>query len=102
MQGVQSVRAGRAPVAALSIVGALALAGVATWFTFQGPIEAAGACAAGAGLLLLVSGVAVRRERDRLLLFLDSAADRVFDGCLLSAIALALRESDPPAAGAAA
>jgi phosphatidylglycerophosphate synthase len=76
--------------------------GLATWLVLGGWERWAGAAAAGAGLLLLAGGAAAHRQGPPLLAFLDSVADRAFDGCLLSAIALTFREADRPAAATAA
>nr|MDP9342209.1 hypothetical protein [Actinomycetota bacterium] len=75
---------------------------VGCWLVFAGHGRWAGPAAGGAGVLLLAGATLARRGDSSLLAFLDSAADRIFDGCLLSAIALAVREVDPPAAAAAA
>ncbi|HXJ63646.1 MAG TPA: hypothetical protein VNN79_07810 [Actinomycetota bacterium] len=73
--------------AALLIAGgtALVITGAPRW---------AGASAAGAGALLVVTAVRIARDRAPVDLFLDSFTDRAFDGCLLSAIALVLRTAD--------
>ncbi len=88
--------------AALALAGAAALVGVSCWLVFAGHGRWAGPAALGAGALLLAGASVARRAGSHLLVFLDSAADRAFDGCLLSTIALVAREADPPAAAAAA
>ncbi len=80
------VQAARSAV--LALAGTAALVGLASWLVLAGRGRWAGTAAAGAGLLLL----AVAQQ---------AAADRAFDGCILSAIALAVRDVDPPAAAVA-
>src|SRR5437762_13157117 len=87
--------------AALALAGAAALVGVGCWLVFEGHGRWAGPAALGAGILLLGAASVARRAGSSLLSFLDSAADRTFDGCLLSTIALVARDVDPPAAAAA-
>jgi len=88
--------------AALALAGAAALVGGSCWLVFAGRGRWAGPAALGAGVLLLAGAAVARRAGSHLLTFLDSAADRTFDGCLLSTIALTARQVDPPAAAAAA
>src|SRR5436190_20090909 len=90
-----------AHAAALALAVAGALVGASCWLGFAGHGRWAGPAALGAGILLLASASVARRAGSSLLLFLDSAGDRAFDGCLLSTIALAARAVDPPAAAAA-
>jgi hypothetical protein len=87
--------------AALALASGVALVGLGSWLVLAGLGRWAGAAAAGAGALLLAGGALAGRVGSPLFAFLDSLADRAFDGCLLSAIALAVRDVDPPAAGAA-
>jgi phosphatidylglycerophosphate synthase len=87
--------------ATMALAGAAALVGASCWLVFAGHGRWAGPTALGAGVLLLAGGSVARRAGSHLLTFLDSAADRAFDGCLLSTIALAVRDVDPPAAAAA-
>ncbi|MEX0833162.1 MAG: hypothetical protein WD276_04730 [Actinomycetota bacterium] len=83
------------PLVGLLLAGATGLIGAATWLVLADMHLAAGACAAGAGgFLLALSGVrSGATER-----FLDSTVDRVFDGCILGAIAWSTRRSDLAAA----
>src|SRR4051794_36422369 len=74
--------------------GAAVLVGGATALVITGSPRWAGAVAAVAGVLLVVAGARVMRDRAPVDLFLDSVTDRAFDGCLLSAIALVLRTAD--------
>ncbi|MFL5797823.1 MAG: hypothetical protein ACJ77A_07815 [Actinomycetota bacterium] len=78
----------------LVLATAAVLIGGATALVITGSPRWAAAAAAGAGVLLVVSVVRVGREPAPLDLFLDSITDRAFDGCLLSAVALVLRQSD--------
>ncbi len=93
------VQAARSAV--LALAGTAALVGLASWLVLAGRGRWAGTAAAGAGLLLLAVAQQAHRDGSPLLVFLDSAADRAFDGCILSAIALAVRDVDPPAAAVA-
>jgi hypothetical protein len=88
-------------IAALALAGAAALVGLSCWLVFAGHGRLAGPAVLGAGILLLAGAAMARRAGSHFLAFLESAADRAFDGCLLSTIALALRDVDPPAAAAA-
>jgi hypothetical protein len=85
----------------VAVLGAAGLVAVATWLVLSGHEVLAGACATGAAVLLVATAIVARRRADGLLLFMDSVADIAYSGCLLSAIALATREDDAPAAGAA-
>jgi phosphatidylglycerophosphate synthase len=76
------------------LAGAALLVGGSTALVLTGSPRWAGALAAGAGALLAVAGARVMRDRAPLDLFFDSITDRAFDGCLLSAIALVLRQAD--------
>jgi hypothetical protein len=80
--------------ARLAMAPAVVLLGVATWLILTDRTRWAGAAAAGAAALLLFSAVRVRSSGDRVLRFLDTVADRAFDGTLLPAIALDLRHED--------
>jgi phosphatidylglycerophosphate synthase len=84
------------------LAGAAVLVGVATALAITGPPRWSGAVAAVAGLLLVVAGTRVARERAPVDVFLDSITDRAFDGCLLSAVALVLRQADRVTAAIAA
>jgi len=88
--------------ALVALVVAGGLVAAATVAVFLWSERTAGVLAALAGCSLLWGGALATRRRDPLLLFLDSVVDRAFDGCLLSAIALQLRDSDTVAAAAAA
>jgi hypothetical protein len=87
---------------AMPALGAAAvLVALATWLVFAGHEILSGTSAALAGLLLVWSGVVVRRNPSPPLVFADASMSLAFDGCLLAAIALTARVSDPPASGAA-
>jgi hypothetical protein len=77
------------------LVGAVLLVGGATALVLTGSPRWAGGLAAAAGVLLALAGARVMRDRAPVDTFLDSMTDRAFDGCLLSAIALELRQADP-------
>ena len=76
------------------LVAGFALVGVATWLVIDRHTQVAGAVTAGSAALLVFGAVRAQRTADRLLWFLDSLADRVFDGALLAAIAIAMRHTD--------
>jgi hypothetical protein len=78
----------------LLLAGAALLIAGGTALVITGSSRWAGAVTAGAGVLLVASGVRVGRDPAPLDLFLDSITDRAFDGCLLSAVALVLRRAD--------
>ena len=83
------------------LAGAVLLVGGATALVITGSPRWAGGLAAAAGVLLAVAGARVMRDRAPVDQFLDSMTDRAFDGCLLSAIALVLRQADPVTAAIA-
>jgi phosphatidylglycerophosphate synthase len=76
------------------LAGAALLIGGTTALVIVGEPRWAGAAGAAAGVLLAVAGARVLRDRAPLDQFFDSVTDRAFDGCILSAIALVLREAD--------
>ena len=76
------------------LAGAALLVGGATALIILGEPRWAGGLTAAAGVLLAVAGFRVVRDRAPLDEFFDSVTDRAFDGCLLSAIALVLRQGD--------
>lgn len=78
-----------------------ALSGLAAWAVLAGSAVWGGGAAAGAGALLLVGSGEARRSTAPALRFLDAVADRVFDGCILSAVAWSMRPSTPRAAAVA-
>jgi hypothetical protein len=86
----------------MASVAGMLLSGLAAYLVLSGEGRWAGVSAGLAGVALVIGTVAARRRSRPLALFLDSAGDRAFDGCLLSAIALAARPAEPLAAGAAA
>jgi hypothetical protein len=86
----------------LLLGGAAVLIAGATVLVITGSPRWAAAPAGGAGLLLVLSGARVLRDHPPLDLFLDSITDRAFDGCLLSAVALVLRQADRVTAAIAA
>src|SRR5438045_2477152 len=86
----------------LLLAGAAVLAGGATALVIAGSPRWGGAAAAGAGVLLTAAGMRVRRDPAPVDVFLDSITDRAFDGCVLSAVALVLRQADRVTAAVAA
>ena len=89
----------RAVVPILCVAAGL-LVLLATWLLLVSEAEAAGWVAFLAGGVLVAGGVLLR-PRDRLGRVLLSFADRLFDGCVLGALAWITRSSDPwVAAGA--
>ena len=83
------------------LVAGFALVGVATWLVLDRHPRAAGAVASGSAAALVFGAIRAQRAADRLLWFLDSVMDRVFDGALLAAIAIAMRHADHWVAGLA-
>ena len=81
------------------LVAGFALVGVGTWLVIARHPRLAGVATAGAAAALVFGAVRAQRSADRLLWFLDSLGDRVFDGALLAAIAVAMRHSDHWVAG---
>ena len=67
---------------------------LATWLLLIREVEAAGWLALLAGSVLVAGGVLLG-PRDRLGRVLLSFADRLFDGCVLGALAWVTRSSDP-------
>ncbi len=99
------VRGGVTPGSArtkLLLAAAAVLIAGGTALVITGSPRWAGGAAAGAGVLLVASVIRVGREPAPLDLFLDSITDRAFDGCLLSAVALVLRQTDRVTAAIAA
>ena len=81
-------------------VAASLLVLVATWLLLVREAGAAGWAALLAGAVLVAGGVLLR-PRDRLGRVLLSFADRLFDGCVLGALAWVTRSSDRWVAGGA-
>lgn len=77
------------------VVAGVALAGAAAWAILDRREILAGAFVAASGIVLIAAGILARRAAAPLELVLDSVADRLFDGLVLSAIAWAARDSDP-------
>jgi hypothetical protein len=86
----------------LLLAGAAVMVAGGTALVISGWPRWAGGAAAGAGLLLVAAAIRIARDPAPLDVFLDSITDRAFDGCLLSAIALVLRQSDRVTAAVAA
>lgn len=89
----------RAPLDERGVVPILCVAAgllvlVATWLLLVREADAAGWVALVAGAVLVTGGVLLR-ARDRLGRVLLSFADRLFDGCVLGALAWVTRSSDP-------
>jgi hypothetical protein len=81
-------------------VAACVIVVLATWLLLIREVEAAGWVALVAGAVLVAGGVLLK-PRDRLGRVLLSFADRLFDGCVLGALAWVTRSNDPwVAAGA--
>lgn len=89
----------RAVVPLLSIASVVATS-AATWMLLVREPEPAGWLALLAGTLLVGAGIALRPS-DRLGRVVLSFADRLFDGCVLGALAWVTRASDPPVAAGA-
>ena len=87
--------------ARLALIVAGALIGVATWLVLDRHPRVAGAPAAAAAVMLIGASLRATGSQDRVTRFLDSVADRVFDGALLPAIAIAMRHSDQAVAALA-
>ena len=83
------------------LVAGFALVGVATWLVIDRHPRVAGVLTAGSAAAIVFGAVRAQRAADRLLWFLDSLIDRVFDGALLAAIAIAMRHTDHWVAGLA-
>jgi hypothetical protein len=92
-------RAGeRAMVPVLCLLASIAV-GVATWQLLDGHEDAAGVAALVAGVGLVCAGLLLR-PGDRRARVVLSFADRLFDGCILAALAWTTRSSDPAVAAA--
>jgi hypothetical protein len=77
---------------ALLVAGALI--GAATWLVLDRHPRPAGAATAAAAVLLIGVSLRAGSSSDRVTRFMDSVADRAFDGALLTAIALVMRHTD--------
>jgi len=75
-------------------VAACVIVVIATWLLLIREVEAAGWVALLAGAVLVAGGVLLQ-PRDRLGRVLLSFADRLFDGCVLGALAWVTRSGDP-------
>jgi len=82
----------RAVVPLLCIAAGIAI-GVATWLLLVGEVEPAGFAALAAGAALVAGGVLLRPD-DRLGRVVLSFGDRLFDGCVLGALAWVSRTED--------
>ena len=87
--------------ARISLLGAALLCAGATWLILDGETVAAGWLALAAGMLLIAGAALARRAPGAFPAVLDSVADRIFDGTLLTAIAWVERTSDPLASAGA-
>jgi hypothetical protein len=93
-------QAGERAVVPLLCVAATVAIAVSTWSLLSRRPELAGWAAATAGAALVAGGVLLRPS-DRLGRVLLSFADRLFDGCVLGALAWATRSEDPGLAAGA-
>lgn len=93
-------QAGERAVVPLLCVAATVAIGASTWLLLSRRPEPAGWAAAAAGAALVAGGVFLRPSdrRGRVLL---SFGDRLFDGCVLGALAWAARTDDPRLAAGA-
>lgn len=82
----------RATVPALCALAGLAIA-IAAWLLLSGHPQASGWAALGAGVALVAGGILLR-PGDRIGRVTLSFADRLFDGCVLGALAWTTRTSD--------
>jgi hypothetical protein len=82
----------RAVVPLLCIAAGIAI-GVATWLLLVGEVEPAGFAALGAGAALVAGGVLLRPD-DCVGRVVLSFGDRLFDGCVLGALAWVSRTED--------
>ncbi len=89
----------RAVVPILCVVAGLAIA-AATWLLLDRDPEPAGWAALVAGVALVAGGVLLR-PNDRLGRVVLSFGDRLFDGCVLGALAWISRTADPRLAAGA-
>lgn len=89
----------RAAVPVLCVLAAVAIA-ISTWLILIREPEAAGWAALSAGAALVAGGVLLR-PADRLGRVLLSFGDRLFDGCVLGAIAWVTRAAEPAVAAGA-
>jgi hypothetical protein len=90
---------GERAVVPLLCVAATVAIGVSTWLLLSRRLEPAGWAALVAGTALVFGGVLLRPS-DRLDVLL-SFGDRLFDGCVLGALAWATRTADPSLAAGA-
>jgi hypothetical protein len=79
----------------------MALSGAAAWLVLVARPRPAGALAGAAGTLLIAAGRLAERRGRPLERILDSLADRVFDGAVLSALAWTARDAHPVTAAGA-
>jgi hypothetical protein len=80
--------------ARLALMAAGVLIGVATWLVLDRHPRVAGAATVVGSVALIVASLRAADSTERLTRFLDSVADRAFDGALLPAIAIAMRHTD--------
>jgi hypothetical protein len=84
-----------------ALAPAFGLVGAAAWLVLVDRPRWAGLAVAVATLPLLFTALRASASADRLLRFLDSTGDRVFDGTLLPSIAIAMRHEDVAVSGLA-
>jgi hypothetical protein len=95
--GWQTQAGGRA-TPLIAIAGGVVATGVATWLVLDGRPRAGGLVSLAAGVLLLLAASRSHGDERVLERTLDSLADRLYDGGLLSAVAWAARSSSPAVA----
>jgi hypothetical protein len=101
MEGLPTVVGRYERRARAAIAPAVLTIGVAAWLVLIDRPRWAGFAVALASVALLFTALRASASADRVLRFLDSAGDRVFDGTLLPSIAIAMRHEDVAMSGLA-